>query len=61
MECVSEHIHYNKIDVRDDDVVKEEDYVNEKFSSYTPSQRDNISMLVTDISKVFYSKTYVQL
>ena len=48
-----------QVDVRDDDVVKEEDYVNEKFSSYTPSQRDNISMLVTDISKVFYSKTYV--
>ena len=50
-----------QVDVRDDDVVKEENYVNEKFSSYTPSQRDNISMLVTDISKVFYSKTYVQL
>ena len=42
--------------VRDEDVEKEEEYVNESFSSYTPAQRQNISLLVSDVSKVFYSK-----
>ena len=44
------------VNVRDDDVEKEEEYVNGTFSSYTPSQRHNISLLVSNVSKVFYSK-----
>ena len=46
----------NSVEVRDEDVEKEEEYVNESFSSYTPAQRQNISLLVSDVSKVFYSK-----
>ena len=49
----------SKLDVQDEDVVKEETFVETVFGSITPSNRQDISLIVSDVSKVFFGKTFL--
>ena len=50
----------SKLDVLDEDVVKEETFVNTAFDAITPSNRQGISLIVSNISKVFFGKSFVR-
>ena len=53
----------SKLDVLDEDVVKEETFVNTAFDAITPSNRQGISLIVSNISKVLFGKyvTYTHM
>ena len=42
--------------LQDDDIVKERDYVVSVFDKQTPEMRNGLSLIVSNISKVFFSK-----
>ena len=42
--------------LQDEDIVKERDYVVSVFDKQTPEMRNGLSLIVSNISKVFLSK-----
>ena len=50
----------NKLDVQDEDVAKEKSFVDTIFDSITPTNRQSISLIVSNISKVFFSKMFTR-
>lgn len=42
--------------LQDEDIVKERDYVVSVFDKQTPEMRNGLSLIVSNISKVFFSK-----
>ena len=46
----------DELTLQDEDIVKERDYVVSVFDKQTPEMRNGLSLIVSNISKVFFSK-----